>query len=269
MKAERGLAGIPLTVRVSPRARRMQLRIDPTTRSVLLTVPRRISQRRALAWAAGHRDWLEAKLAEIPESVPIVPDAALPLFGRPRRIDWSAARPRRIQVEADRLIVGGPVEGLEGRVLRWLRAEAATLLGRETRELAAAGGIKVGRIGVGDPTSRWGSCSASGGIRYSWRLIMAPDFVRRATVAHEVAHLVHLNHGPDFHFLVEQLLGEDPRPARLWLRREGAALHRIGRKDYAAIDSAAGSRAGVSGSWDFPRAAAVSASERHGSLARP
>ena len=76
--------------------------------------------------------------------------------------------------------------------------------------------------------SRWGSCSAAGAIRYSWRLILAPEFVRRATVAHEVAHLVHLNHGPDFHALVERLLGADPRPARAWLKREGAALHRIG-----------------------------------------
>ena len=58
---------------------------------------------------------------------------------------------------------------------------------------------------------------------------MAPDFVRRATVAHEVAHLVHMNHGPDFHALVEALLGTDPAPARRWLRREGAALHRIGQ----------------------------------------
>jgi predicted metal-dependent hydrolase len=86
-----------------------------------------------------------------------------------------------------------------------------------------------GRVGIGDPVSRWGSCSGSGTIRYSWRLILAPDFVRRATVAHEVAHLVHLDHGPDFHALVTRLLAEDPRPARTWLRRHGAALHRVGR----------------------------------------
>ncbi|MDP8994550.1 MAG: M48 family metallopeptidase, partial [Pseudomonadota bacterium] len=86
------------------------------------------------------------------------------------------------------------------------------------------------RVAVGDPISRWGSCSSSAAIRYSWRLILAPDWVRRATVAHEAAHLVHMNHGPAFHALVGELLGEDPRPAWLWLRREGAALHRIGRR---------------------------------------
>ena len=228
MKAGPSLDGIPVTLRVSPRARRMRLWVDPRTRSVLLTVPRRTSERRALAWAAGHRDWLEARLAAIPESVPIAPGASLPLFGVPRRIDWDPARPRRIVVEPDRLIVGGPLEALEGRILRGLRSEAALLLGRETREFAAKAEVPVGRVGVGDPSSRWGSCSSSGTIRYSWRLIMAPEFVRRATVAHEVAHLVHLNHGPEFHALAERLLGEDPKRARHWLSREGAVLHRVG-----------------------------------------
>jgi len=222
------LDGIPVTLRVSPRARRMRLRVDTRTRSVLLTVPRRVSQRRALAWAATHRDWLEATLAAIPDRASIVPDSTLPLFGTPRRIDWDSARPRRIEVEPDRLLVGGPVEGVESRILRWLRAEALDLLRRETAEFAAKAGVSVGRVGIGDPASRWGSCSSSGAIRYSWRLVMAPDFVRRATVAHEVAHLVHLDHSPRFHALVEQLLGADPRPARLWLKREGATLHRIG-----------------------------------------
>ena len=103
------------------------------------------------------------------------------------------------------------------------------MLTEETREFAAKGGVMAAKVGVGDPVSRWGSCSSSGTIRYNWRLILAPDFVRRATVAHEVAHLVHLNHGPDFHALVEELLGEDPRPARHWLRGNGASLHAVGR----------------------------------------
>jgi predicted metal-dependent hydrolase len=222
--------GMKVTLLMSPRARRMRLRVDPRTGAVLLTVPRRVSERRALAWAAGHRDWVEATLAAIPPASPIAPGAIVPLFGRPHRIDWDPARPRRIERGQGRLLAGGPAEGLEARLLRWLKAEAAALLERETRELAAKAGVPAVRIRVGDPVSRWGSCSAAGAIRYSWRLVLAPDFVRRATVAHEVAHLVHLNHGPQFHALVRTLLGTDPRPARLWLRREGAALHRIGRK---------------------------------------
>jgi predicted metal-dependent hydrolase len=220
--------GAPVNLRVSPRARRLRLHVDPRTRSVTLTVPKRTSQRRALAWAAGHRAWVEAALAAIPETVPFAPGVLVPLYGEAHRLDWDPARPRRVERGEGRLVMGGPVEGLDRRLLRWLKAHALDLLGRETRALAVEAGVKVTGIGVGDPVSRWGSCSGTGAIRYSWRLILAPDFVRRATVAHEVAHLVHLNHGPDFHALVAELLGTDPKPARAWLKREGAALHRFG-----------------------------------------
>lgn len=230
LRFESGAGAIPLTVRVSPRARVMRLRVDPRTGGVLLTIPRRVSRRKALAWAAGQRAWVEAALADVPDAVSIGPDAVVPLHGIPHRIDWSPDRPRTVQVEQGCLIMGGPLDRIEARVLRWLRAEAKTTLERETLEFAAKAGVTVTRVGVGDPLSRWGSCSASGAIRYSWRLVLAPDWVRRATVAHEVAHRLHMDHSPAFHACVERLLGTDPKPARLWLRREGAALHRFGRR---------------------------------------
>lgn len=223
------LGGAPLRLKVSPTARRMRLRVDPRTRAVLLTVPRRVSERRALAWAAQHEAWVASTLAAMPEAAAIAPGALIPIEGVPHRLDWAPVRPRRIELADGCLLAGGPAEGLEGRVLRWLKARALALLEPETRALAAKAGVKVKRVAVGDPMSRWGSCSSSGSIRYSWRLVMAPEFVRRATVAHEVAHLVHMNHGPQFHALVEALLEEDPSVARRWLRREGATLHRIGR----------------------------------------
>lgn len=220
---------VPVTLHHSPRARRLRLRVDPRTRAVVLTVPPRISQRRALAWASGYRDWIARALAELPLPLPIEPGMLIPYRGAPHRLHWEPGRPRRIETCEGRLLAGGPRDGLATRVLRWLRAEALALLTEETRDCAARAGVALPRVGVGDPISRWGSCSSRGAIRYSWRLIMAPDFVRRATVAHEVAHLVHMNHGPDFHALVAALHGADPAPARRWLRREGAALHRIGR----------------------------------------
>jgi hypothetical protein len=218
-----------LKLSVSPTARAMRLRVDRRTGEVVLTIPKRASRRKALAWADGHRGWIEARLAEVAPALPLAPGTELPLYGRPHRIDWSPDRPRTPRVEEGRLVVGGPVEGLEARLLRWLRRHALDTLASETAEFAAKAGVKVTRIGTGDPLSRWGSCSSTGGIRYSWRLILAPDWVRRATVAHEVAHRVHMNHGPDFHALVETLLGADPKPARLWLRSHGPSLHRIGR----------------------------------------
>ena len=229
MTSEALVGGFAITLRESRQARRMRLGVDPRSGAVILTIPRRASRRRALAWAAEQQSWIAERLAALPDDLPIVPGGSIPFRGVERLIDWSPERPRRVVPGGERLLVGGPAEGLDARVLRWLKAEARSLLAAETREFALPIGATVTQVGVGDPVSRWGSCSSSGTIRYSWRLILAPDFVRRATVAHEVAHLVHLNHGPDFHALVATLLGEDPRPARAWLRRHGAALHRVGR----------------------------------------
>ena len=224
-----GAGQVALQIVRSPRARRMRLRVDRRTGAVLLTVPPRASERKALAWAAGHAEWIEKQLETVKPPARLLPGATLPLYGEPHRIDWEAARPRAVRVEEGRLLVGGPAENVEARILRWLKRHAADLLGRETKEMAAKAGVTVARVGVGDPLSRWGSCSSAGAIRYSWRLILAPDWVRRATVAHEVAHRIHMNHGPQFHALVEHLLGADPKPARSWLRSDGPLLHRFGR----------------------------------------
>lgn len=207
----------------------MRLKVDPRTGAVSLTVPRGVSRRKALDWAAGKRAWIEAALAEVAPAARFEPGGFVPLYDVPHIIDWSATRARTVRVEEGRVMLGGPRDSVEVRLLRWLKDHARTLLDRETREFAAKAGVSVSRVGIGDPTSRWGSCSSSGAIRYSWRLILAPAWVRRATVAHEVAHRVHMNHGPEFHALVDSLFGSDARPAREWLRRRGAALHRFGR----------------------------------------
>jgi len=224
-----GGEGTPLKLVRSPRARAMRLRVDQRTGRVLLTVPRGVSERKARAWAAGQRGWIERQLATIAPPARLVPGASVPLYGLAHGIDWDPQRPRTVRVEDKRLIAGGPADNLEARLLRWLRRHAAELLASETRAFAALAGVTVSRITVGDPLSRWGSCSASGAIRYSWRLVLAPEWVRRTTVAHEVAHRVHMNHGPQFHALVEELLGADPKPARSWLRLNGPLLHRIAR----------------------------------------
>lgn len=219
----------PLVLVRSPRARQMRLVVSPRDGTVRLTIPRRAGASDARRWAESKRDWIEAQLATLPQPQPITPGMALTFAGEPLRLDWSESHPRKPGRIGSSLRVGGPRASLEARVLRWLRGEARAVLEEESRDLAARLGVTLGRVGVGDPVSRWGSCSPSGDIRYSWRLILAPAAVRRATVAHEVAHRVHMNHGPRFHALVAELLGEDPAVARRWLRAHGAGLHWFGR----------------------------------------
>ncbi|MCW3846817.1 M48 family metallopeptidase [Sphingomonas sp. LB-2] len=221
---------LELDVVRNARSRAMRLSVDPRSGRVRLTIPPRASLRKALAWAEEQRGWIETQQAKLPEGRPFAPGALVPLEDDEIEIVWPSPGARRTpRLEGDRLLCGGPREGLEKRVERWFRAEALRILSEETAEYADRAGVRVTAVSIGDPRGRWGSCAASGSIRYSWRLILAPSFVRRATVAHEVAHRVHMNHGAAFHRFVETLFEADPAPARTWLRRHGAALHWIGK----------------------------------------
>lgn len=217
-----------LTVKRHPRAKAMRLRVDPRDGRVLLTLPSRANLRRAHKWAESQRGWIETELAKLPAVWPIGPGETIPWRGEHLAIDWDEARPRQPRRDGEQLLIGGPASGLQNRVLRWLKAEARRQLVEETQFYAERAGVRVERIAIGDARSRWGSCSAKGAIRYSWRLILAPPRVLSATVAHEVAHRLHMDHSPAFHAAVARLFGSDPRPERAWLREHGAALHRFG-----------------------------------------
>ena len=219
----------PLIVRRMAQARRMRLSVDPRGGTVQLILPRRTAMRAALAWVEERRGWIEEQLAILPPSTPITPDALIMIEGVPLRIDWQPGASRTIHRMPDRLTVGGPLESLSSRILRWLKREAQAVLEQETREIGRQAGVTIGRVGVGDPRSRWGSCSSAGDVRYSWRLILAPPDVRRATVAHEVAHRLHMDHSAAFHEAAARLFGRDPAPERRWLRQHGPSLHWLGR----------------------------------------
>lgn len=223
-----GGAALPLRIRRSVRARNYRLTVDTARGEVRLSMPARADLKKALGWAQGHEGWLKAQLDAAPAAVRLTDGAVFPLEGRQVRIVWNDRFPRIIRLEEDRLLVGGQPESVGPRILRWLRARARAVLESESRALAEQAGLPLAKVGIGDPRSRWGSCASSGTIRYSWRLICAPPEVRRATVAHEVAHLAHMDHSPAFHARHAALYGADPRPARQWLRTHGAALHRIG-----------------------------------------
>ena len=211
------------------RARRMTLRADPVRGAVRVTLPPRSSRRSALDFVEAHRGWIAARVAAWPEAIPFTPGAEIPFDGGLLHLDWSAANPRGIVRRGDRLVAGGELATLNGRVTRWLRAAALADVEPATRALATQIDRRLTKVTVRDPVGRWGSCSSSGAIGYSWRLILAPPAVRFSVVAHEAAHLVHPNHGKDFWALAAELNGGDPAPQRRWLRQHGAELHWVGR----------------------------------------
>jgi len=220
---------VPVEMKPNPRARRLTLRADATRGIIRLSLPPRTSAARALAMLDNHRDWLVARVAAWPSAAGFAPGGTVPIEGSDVIIDWAPDRPRTATRDGDRLRIGGPLDGLSGRIERYLRAQARAVLAAETRELAARLGKPVAAVAVRDTASRWGSCSATGCIAYSWRLILAPASVRRYVVAHEVAHLAHMNHGADFWAVTAELYGGEVAAARRWLKRHGASLHWIGR----------------------------------------
>lgn len=213
----------------NPRARRLKLTLDRVSGRARLVLPARAALKPALAWAGAQAAWLAEQRARLPQVQPFAIGLVLTIDDRPVTIVRGEGARRTLAFDGATLSVAGPIETLPRRVETWLKRRALDLLTEETAYYAARAGVSVTRVAVGDPRGRWGSCASDGAIRYSWRLILAPRFVRRATVAHEVAHRVHMDHSPAFHALVAKLYGEDPTPARHWLRAHGASLHGFGR----------------------------------------
>ncbi|MGH6729706.1 MAG: M48 family metallopeptidase, partial [Sphingomicrobium sp.] len=194
-----------------------------------LTCPRRVSRRTALDWAQRQSGWVEAQLARIEPGEPFLPRAIIPFRGRQVRLGWAESMPRTPRLAGDLLICGGPAAAFPGRIERFLRLQARAELSAETADAAERAGVSVRSVAVGDAASRWGSCSASGAIRYSWRLILAPPHLLRWVVAHEVAHRRHMDHGPSFKALEAELYGGNVAAARAELRALGPRLKRVGR----------------------------------------
>jgi predicted metal-dependent hydrolase len=225
-------AALPLPIEVRPmrNARRLRLRFDEASATLKLTCPWRTSRRSALAWALDQRDWIEAQLARSEPAEPFEPGATIPLEGQEVRLEWGVAARRTPVLGDGEIRCGGPHEGFARRIELFLKRRALEMMSREVAEYAAAAGVSARSVSVGDAGTRWGSCSSHGRIRLSWRLILAPPAVRRFVVAHEVAHLAHLDHGARFKALEARLYGPGLAEAKALLRRVGPRLRRFGRR---------------------------------------
>lgn len=224
---------VAVEVRRHPGARRMTLRVSRTKRAVIVTVPMQCDQLDADTFLNRHLDWVRERLGSLPEPVPFVNGGIIPLRGALHHIQLSgesAARGVVTRLETPEGYVLRVDGGLEhgGRRLRdWLFAEARRDLDQRVLFHTDHLGLRAKRIAVRDQTSRWGSCSTTGVLSFSWRLVLAPPLVLDYVAAHEVAHLAEMNHGPKFWALVRTTM---PRmdEAQRWLHRYGMDLHRYG-----------------------------------------
>jgi len=211
----------------------MTLRVSRVGRSVVLTVPPGSDIGEAGRFVGRHVDWVRKRLDSAPKATAFVDGERLPIRGVEHRIRFtgeprallpvycSAGRAGSMEPE---VMVGGHAEHAPRRLLDWLVEEARRDLDTSVLKHARALGLRPRRITIRDQKSRWGSCSSSGRLSFSWRLILAPPHVLDYVAAHEVAHLAEMNHGPRFWALVAQAC-PGHRDAMTWLSRSGPALH--------------------------------------------
>lgn len=221
-----------MDLRVHPRAKRLTLRIDKFRGCLALTVPPGVSEAEALGFAERHRAWAQSRLADLPARVPFADGVEVPLLDVPHRIRHCPDLRGGVRCEAGEIRVSGADEHLPRRVMDFLKAEARREIAPRARTLAGivsgdGRGRPLRRIALRDTRSRWGSCTSQGDLNFCWRLIFAPEPVLHYVVAHEAAHLRHLDHSPRFWGLLGELVEDISGPTE-WLRRNGARLHRIG-----------------------------------------
>jgi hypothetical protein len=233
--------GAPVEVRRHPGARRLTLRVSRTRRAVIVTLPVQCDLDEAGSFLHRNIAWVRERLDSLPVPVPFRDGAFMPLRGEPHRVVFAgrnapASRSKDkvrgtvrccARAEYPELQVIGAHEHAPRRLREWLCAEAMRDLDQRVALHAARLCLKPKRIAVRDQSSRWGSCSTTGVLSFSWRLILAPSQILDYVAAHEVAHLKEMNHGPRFWALVRETMPAMDE-AKRWLQIYGMDLHRYG-----------------------------------------
>jgi predicted metal-dependent hydrolase len=220
-------------VRRHRQARRYTLRIQSATREVVLTIPPRGTFKEARDFAQKHGAWIAARLERLPRAAPFADGVVVPLRGVPHRIVHRRGVRGTVWTESGGeplLCVAGDARHVDRRIGDFLRREAKRDLEAASLRFAHEIGVEIKRVVVRDQTSRWGSCSTTGVLSFSWRLILAPSTALTYLAAHEVAHLVEMNHSARFWRVVQKLCPDHER-AKVWLDIHGADLHRYGLLD--------------------------------------
>ena len=229
-RVEAGGKSLPVAVVVNRRATRLTLRIVTGGKSLCVTIPPHVSDKQVDHFLDRNRNWVAVRLAKLPQSIAAGADATIPYLG----IDHKIVHVDKLRgivesashCQAPALLVPGESAHVARKVATFLKREARTRLDHAVARHSAALGVRAKALRITDTTSRWGSCSATRTLSFSWRVVMAPPEVLNYLAAHEVAHLSQMNHSPAFWALVKQLC-PDMDQHKSWLQRHGARLHAI------------------------------------------
>lgn len=215
---------IDVELKRSARARRLSLRVSRLDGRVTLTMPPRVAEREGIAFLSDREEWLRKHLGDMTEERILEFGAAIPLMGHDVVI--TPANVKRTMLDDDRLLVPNNPEKVRVRTKAFLKAKARDAVAHSCDRYSALIGKSYGRLTLRDTRSRWGSCTSKGDLMFSWRLIMAPPHILDYVCAHEVAHLVEMNHSSAFWALCKRLYPETDQ-ARKWLTQNGGSLHRV------------------------------------------
>ena len=220
---------VAVELREHATARRIVMRIAPGGEALRLTVPKRTPARTILDFLKRHEGWAADRLSKVARTQVVGDGSVLPFRGGVLTVRREAGR-RAVSfketAEGPVLFVGGDEAHVARRVKDFLVREARRDLDAAVERHAAAVGIRPSGLALRDTVSRWGSCSSTRRLSFSWRIVMAPPAVLDYLAAHEVAHLREMNHGPNFWALCRRLCPATEE-GRSWLKRHGSSLHAI------------------------------------------
>lgn len=221
---------VPVKVVENDRAKRLILRIAPSGDALKVTVPGHIGDEEIEEFVARNRAWAVTRISRLPARTKIEPGAYIPYRGVDHEIVASGKLRGLVSVglteHGPGLIVPGSEDRVSAKLVAWLKKEARRELNEAVIRHADKIGVRPKQIRITDTTSRWGSCSSTRTLSFSWRIIMAPPEVLEYLAAHEVAHLVEMNHSERFWNLTRELWPDTCRDKQ-WLRQNGTKLHSI------------------------------------------
>lgn len=216
----------PVKLRRNAKAKKMILRVDGLSGEIKLTAPNHVSVGKLQKFLDENNAWLLTERAKVSARPPIAHGAEIPYCGQTYFIYFSDQPPRGVKVVDGEIHVGGPADQASARLMRWLKAQAKERLSEDAAYFAEMLGVSFKRVSIGDMKSRWGSCSSSGTLRFNWRLVMAEPSVRRYVAAHEVAHVLEMNHSAQFWGHVQHCI-PGYKTERKWLKINGQGLMQL------------------------------------------